>query len=68
MEFSEKFYEEVTRVDDLVYWDAARGKDTRRNIVTIQGVDEPELTRFTDRQLRDQVLLDLDEAYGGMAS
>jgi len=28
VEFSERFYEDVTRVDDIAYWDAARGKTT----------------------------------------
>lgn len=63
VEFSEKFYKDVTEINGRRYWDAARGKDTDQNIITIQGVKERTLATKSDDEILNEVLEDLDEAY-----
>jgi len=76
VEFSTKFYEDVTRVGETVYWDAARFKTNDRNIITIQGNrcrdpngdtcgrrNDPNRPRSRRGILR-RLLRDLDRAYG----
>lgn len=73
VEFSEKFYDDATRIGDIVYWDAAQNKQTDKNIITIQG------NRCTDpnngtcnkkgkpkskMKILNKLLRDLDKAYG----
>lgn len=78
VEFETKFYDTVTDFPDdgARYWDAVKGYDTDRNIVTIQGNRneflgnrfDTALTDMTDTELRNLLIKDMDAAYNGTAS
>jgi len=74
VEFSTKFYDDVTKVSDVVYWDAARFKSNTKNIVTIQGnrCTDPNGGTCTnnnglpksEKKILKKLLRDLDNVYG----
>jgi len=70
VEFETKFYDTVTDFPDggARYWDAVKGYDTDRNIVTIQGNRNTALTNMTDIELRNLLIEDMDAAYNNAAS
>ena len=70
IEFETKFYDTVTDFPDdgARYWDAVKGYDTDRNIVTIQGNRNTAMTNMTEMQLRNLLISDMDAAYNGAAS
>jgi len=70
IEFETKFYDTVTDFPDggARYWDAVKGYDTDRNIVTIQGYRNTALTSMTDIELRNLLIEDMDAAYNNAAS
>ncbi len=82
MEFSERFYPDITYEGGLadvingdegekIYYDAAFGKDTNRNILGLFSVGSPS-TRYTsiatDEELVQYILNELDEMFDGKAS
>ncbi|MEM9546450.1 MAG: FAD-dependent oxidoreductase [Bacteroidota bacterium] len=77
IEFSEKFYETFTGftitpedAGQKLYYDAAYGQDSDKNILGLFSVGtgaSPYLS-LSDDELRDQMLSELDEIYDGKAS
>ncbi|MEO1260974.1 MAG: NAD(P)/FAD-dependent oxidoreductase [Bacteroidota bacterium] len=80
IEFSERFYPDVIAFDGLIsamldgnhlYYDAAFGKDSQKNILGLFTVGEP-ASRYTDLQtdaaIMNKVLGELDEMFDGKAT
>lgn len=77
IEFSEKFYEEenvfpINPASDgeKIYYNAAKGQNTSRNILGLFVVGKParDFMALSDEQLKDYILNELDEIYPGKAT
>lgn len=74
MEFEERFYPDLVSRDGVgqnrLYYDAAFGKDSDRNVLALFWVEHPatELTDLDDDAILAAVLADLDDLFDGAAS